>query len=386
MNPDETVAMEIPLRDRATTRREDVEFKQMILARLLADAECDSVLLLEPMNFRWLTSGSLLRGTFGPDEFPALFANSHQRWLLCSSTDTQRFFDEELDGLGFQVKEWPWSGSREQHLIDICFRRKVACDRPFRDCKQIGTFLHQERCSLSRYEESQLRSLGEILVHALEATARNMSPGETEAEIAGHLSHRLLRHGAEPSAVQIAADDRVRSYRRPGVSQARVENRCLLQATASRAGLFATASRTVAFDSASPTAREEYDAAARLSAMWLATARIGDRPAVLLETQRLMFQNSVFEHEWRLAAPGWWTGRAPSETAFALSGTGKFADGHAVVFRTQIGGCAVADTYVLRPDGWVPMTTVQEWPSRRYSLHGVKYERPDLLVRDKGEN
>lgn len=363
------------------TRREDVERKQLILARLLTDTETEGVLLLEPMNFRWFTSGSLLRGTFGLDEFPGLYVNSTQRWLLCTNTDTQRFFDEELDGLGFQVKEWPWSGNREQHLADLCFGRKVACDRPFRDCKQVGAFLDQERRRFSPFEEEQLRSLGQTLAHALEATARNISPGDSEAEIAGHLAHRLYKRGAEPSAVQIAAEDRAQAIRRPGITATQVETRCVLQATASRYGLFATASRTVAFGSLDTAVREQYDHAAKLSAYWLAAAKVGSPPTVLIEAERQLFNNTPLEHEWRLASPGWWTGRAPSEGTFTRNGTSRFLDGEAVVMRAQIGSCIVADTFVLRQSGWMPMTAIEEWPVRRYSLQGLKVDRPDMLLR-----
>lgn len=382
MNPLENVTQEISILPQAVSRRHDVDAKQVIVARLLADSECDGLLLLEPTNFRWFTDGALLRGTFGPDEFPGLYVNPQQRWLLCSSMDTQRFFDEELDGLGFQVKEWPWYGSREQHLTDLCFARKVACDRPFRECKQVGSFLEQERRRLSRFEAEQLRQLGKTLVHALEATARNIAPGESELEVAGHLAHRLLKRGAEPSAIQIAADDRARTNRRPGVTSARIENRCILQATATQAGLFATASRTVAFRMTDDEVRQEFDAAARLSAYWMASVKAGDRPAMLVEAEQQLFAGSPYEHEWRLSSPGWWTGRAPSEEAFTRNGSATLVEGNAIVLRAQVGGCVVADTFVLHAGRWAPITPVEEWPFRRYTLQSSKYDRPDLLIRD----
>ena len=382
----ESATQEILLLPQAETRRQDVDCKQFILSRLRVDSDCEGLLMLEPMNFRWFISGALLRGTFGPDEFPAIFVNATQRWLLCSSTDTQRFFDEELDGLGFQVKEWTWSGSREQHLADLCFARKVACDRPFRECKQVGTFLDQERRRLSPFEEKQLHQLGQTLAHALEATARNIALGDTEAEVAGHLSHRLCKRGVEPAGVQITSDDRTRLYRRPGVGMARVERRCVLQATATQYGLFATASRTVAFGAIEPTIRDEYEAAARLSAFWLTNVKIGDRPSALVDAQRQLIKSPALEHEWRLASPGWWTGRAASEGTFTRNGSARFGDGNAVVMKSHIGACVVADTFILRDDGWKCITAAEDWPVRRYALQDKKFDRPDMLLRDKEES
>jgi Xaa-Pro aminopeptidase len=384
MNQLDSATQEMSLLPPALMRRDDVDLKQIILARLLADSECEGLLLLEPANFRWFTSGSLPSGAIAPDEAPGLFVNPLQRWILCCNTDTQRFFDEELDGLGFQVKEWHWSVSREQHVTDLCFARKIACDRPFRQCKQINSFIAQERRRLTRFEEEQTRLLGRIVAHALEATARNIELGDTEAEIAGHLAHRLLRHGAEPAVIQVAADDRARDYRRPGVSGEPVQNRCLLQATATRGGLFVTASRTVAFRTPDTQVRLEFDAAARLSAYWTATAKIGDSAATLLEAQQQLFAGTAFEHEWRLSAPGWWTGREPCEESFSPKGSGKLTDGNALVLRAQIGGCVVTDTFILRSGRWTPITPVEDWPYRRYTMQGAKFDRPDLLIRDSG--
>ena len=43
--------------------------------------------------------------------------------------------DEEIDGLGFQLKEWPWHVERAQLLTDLCQGRSVACDTPIGACK-----------------------------------------------------------------------------------------------------------------------------------------------------------------------------------------------------------------------------------------------------------
>src|SRR5437016_9874217 len=55
------------------------------------------------------------------------------------------------------------------------------------------------------------------------------------------------KRGTEPIVLSIAAEDRARTYRRSGFTSAPVQTRCVLQATASKFGLFATASRTVCF-------------------------------------------------------------------------------------------------------------------------------------------
>ena len=49
------------------------------------------------------------------------------------------------------------------------------------------------------HERQVLRGLGRALTLAIEATCRNFQPGETEADVAGHLAHRLIRlYGMKP--------------------------------------------------------------------------------------------------------------------------------------------------------------------------------------------
>src|SRR5437660_287361 len=151
-------------------RRVDIDAKQARVAGLLREVGCDGLLVLEPANFAWLTSGATPRGILDPAAQPALYFNAEQRWALSANVDSQRLFDEELDGLGFQLKEWPWHWGREQLLTDLCQGRKVATDQPLGACKPFGDQLRALRRNLTVYEQACSRALGQILSHALEAT------------------------------------------------------------------------------------------------------------------------------------------------------------------------------------------------------------------------
>src|SRR5258708_3767685 len=116
-------------------RRKDIDQKQSWVAGLLADSGCEGLLALEPENFSWLTSGAMARGVLDGRELPAVYFSADQRWIISANADSQRLFDEELDGLGFQLKEWPWYAGREQLIADLCHGRVVASDRPLSICK-----------------------------------------------------------------------------------------------------------------------------------------------------------------------------------------------------------------------------------------------------------
>jgi Xaa-Pro aminopeptidase len=365
-------------------RRLDVDAKQDLVARLLHDTGCEGLLVLHPANFRWLTSGATPAGLAGRDEQPALYFNSNQRWLVSSSTDSARLFADELDGLGFQLKEWPWSASREQLLADLVFGRNVAGDQPFRTCKPTGPSFAHTRRRLSAYEVQRLTELGEMVAHAIEATARHFDWGDSEEEIAGHLAHRLLRHGAEPVVLQVSGDGRARAFRRRGFRPDRVERWCVLQATGRKFGLHATASRTVFREPPGDAERAEFEVALRLRVTHLAAAKLGERVYNALDAGVALLKPSPFEHEWRLAPPVCLTGREPSEGVFLATAQDKWLPGWAAVWQERIGAAAVVDTYLMEQAGWRPMTPPSLWPVRRATSRGRTFELADFLVRDDG--
>src|SRR5579884_29965 len=196
----------------SSDRRADIDAKMVRVAALLQEVGCEGLLLLEPENLAWLSSGATARGSLDPSQAPAVFCNGDARWLLSANVDTQRLFDEELDGLGFQLKEWPWHWGREQLLADLCQNRRVACDVPFADTKTVGDQLRALRRTLTVYEQACHRVLGQLVSHALEATCRTIEQGATERETAGQISHRLMHRGAVPLTVGVAADGRSRLY------------------------------------------------------------------------------------------------------------------------------------------------------------------------------
>jgi Xaa-Pro dipeptidase len=380
--PGSDTQVSISLDGMTDPRRVDVDAKQELVAKLLHDSACEGLLVLHPANFRWLTAGAQPAGLAGRDEMPALYFNSGQRWLVASATDTPRLFADEMDGLGFQLKEWHWSASREQLLADLVFGRKVVCDQAFRDCKPVGPFCALRRRQLTTYEADRLAELGEIVAQSVEATARQLGWGDTEDEIAGQLAHRLLRRGAEPVAFQVSGDGRARSLRRRGYKSEPVERSCVLQVTARKFGLHATASRTVFRAAPSESERAEFEAALRARVAHLARAKVGDRVSVTLDAGKAVLRPTPFEHEWRLAPPVCLTSREPSEGVFLATAQDKWVAGWAVVWQERVGAAALVDTYLVEPNGWRAATPPLEWPIRRAVTQGRSFDLADLLVRE----
>jgi Xaa-Pro dipeptidase len=362
-------------------RRPDVEAKQGQIAQLLNTLGCEGLLILEPENFAWMTSGAVARAVLDPASTPALYVSAEQRWLIAANSNSQRLFDEEIDGLGFQLKEWPWHGSRDRLLAEICQGRTVACDRPFGELLAAAEPLQQLRRSLSVYEQACLSALGLILSHALEAACRTMTQGLTEREVAGQVTHRLIHRGALPVYVGVAADGRSRLYREFGFTSTPIQSYAVLTATARKYGLCATASRAVSFGTLDPQFKAEHSAACKVCATYLASTWPDALPREILAAGRRVYSLTGHEHEWRLCPQGHVTARLPVELALTPTTEDLFQPGWGVTWNASVGAACSCDTLLVTESGPRIVTPTETWPLKRIRIQGAEFDRPDVLPR-----
>jgi Xaa-Pro dipeptidase len=362
-------------------RRADIELKQMRIAGLLQQAECDGLLVLQPDNFAWLSSGGSARGVLDPDALPGLYFTPDARWLLSSNADSQRLFDEEIDGLGFQLKEWPWHVERTQLLADLCHDRNVASDMPVDSCKLLAPQLQTMRRSLSDYEIACHRTLGQTLSHALEATGRTLSVGETEREIAGQISHRLMHRGVQPVLISVTADSRGRAYRQASFTSTPVTKTCVMTATARKYGLCARASRAISFGQPDTQFRREYDCACKISATYVAGSWPDSVPRQILLTGQRIYQLTGVDHEFYLAPQGHLIGHAAVELNMSLHDEQLLQARSAITWCVAVGAAVSCDTFLISEEGPRAITAAENWPLKRIRIQGAEFVRPDVLIR-----
>jgi Xaa-Pro dipeptidase len=362
-------------------RRADIEGKQLQVATLLQETGCDGLLILDPDNFSWFTSGATPRGIIDPAEGPALLCTNDGRWLISGNADSQRFFDEDLEGLGFQLKEWAWQRGREQYFADLRSNRKLACDLSHPETQLIGDKLHRLRLTLTPYERACFLALGQLLAHAVEATCRTMTRGQTEREVAAQVSHRLLHRGVLPLHIGVAADGRSRLYRRFGFTPIPVERYAVLTATARKYGLTCTVSRSVCFGEPPAEFRAEHNAACKVGASYLAATWPDALTREVLLAGRRIYLITGYEHEWLLSPQGHLTGRAAVEQLFTPTSEDLLKAGNVVTWHASVGAAVSCDTFIVHDLGPTLLTPTEVWPLKRIRVQGAECIRPDVLVR-----
>src|SRR6266542_2968995 len=270
---------------------------------------------------------------------------------------------------------------RAQLLADLCQGRNVACDTPLGSCKQVGDRLRNLRRTLTGYEQACYRALGQIVSHALEAACRTLTPGETEREVAGQLSHRLLHRGASPLMIQVAADGRSRAYRHGGFTTTSVRTECVVTVTARKYGLCATASRSVCFGPPDATSRREHETVCKVSAAYIASSWPDSVVSLVMEKGRRIYELSGAEHEWLLQPQGYITGRTPVELLLTPSTEDLMQATWAVTWQSSCGAALSCDTFLLTEEGPRTVTAAENWPLKRIRISGAEFVRPDLLIR-----
>jgi hypothetical protein len=365
----------------AVDRRADIDAKQSLIGNLLTEEKSDLFLIFDPANIAWLTSGAATRGLMSQDEQPLLCYSATQRWLVCGNFETQRMFDEELDGLGFMLKEWAWPAGRERVLTDLARGRAIASDRPLGNAKVVADPLRAARLILTPYEQACLRQLGKVVVHALEATGRSADVGDTERELAGQVAHRLMRYGATPVSVSVSGDGRSRAYRRHGFTGSPVNKYAVLAATARKYGLYVSAARTFHFGAADDKLKEEHVAACRVLATYTASSWPDAVPHDILLAGQRVYKLTNFEHEWELAPQGYIIGRAPVEASLSPTATDVFRTNCAVTWGPSIGAAMCQDTLLISERGPVNMTRTENWATATIKVAGEEFVCPYILER-----
>ena len=226
-------------------RMTEIDRRHSLIREFLEHENYAALLLQQPANFAWLTGGGLNQRGGMTGNSGCVFVTPDARLIACSNADTAQFFESDVAGLGFQLKERPWFEPRAVMVADLCRGRRVASDTGVNGTDEVSQRLLGMRLPLNDYDIEHIREAGRLLTHGIEATARAFTRGRTEAEVAGELSHRLLKRGVTPERIQILGDGRGRRFRYWNHDQSTVQRYCTISVVGRYHGLYVGAARTV---------------------------------------------------------------------------------------------------------------------------------------------
>lgn len=363
------------------SRVEEVQKKHDLLVEYLQLNQLDSLLLLDPANYAWFTAGSEnLRASCG-DAVAAILVTTEARVVLSDNINSGQIFDRGLMGLGFLLKERPWTEDRSVLLEDVCRGRRVGCDVPLTGTVNIAQDLHPFRNHLSTNEYERVRELGMEVAHAIEATGRNFPLGATEAEVAGHLAHRLMKNRIQPVRIQVLADGQGWRYRNWSYGDDHIERHCVISVVGRRYGLHVSASRTVCVGEPSEELANVHQLATLVQATGIFFSRPGWKFCDTWSRVQRIYEKFAVPDEWRAAEQATLTGYRHTEVRLPPQSTTILEQGQLINWHPSVRSSSVGDTFLISANGIENLTPITNWPIQSVRVKGAKVDRPGILVR-----
>ncbi|QDU10244.1 M24 family metallopeptidase [Gimesia aquarii] len=369
---------EIPTTD--PRRALDVDQKQQQVVELLEKNQLDALLLQAPDNIAWFTGGADLTRPGSVESIAAVFVTTDARLVACNNVDADQIFDRAIPGLGFQVKSRPWYEPLSKLINDLCKGRKVASDTGVDQTLNISEQLKSLRFPFTELEGEHIREVGKLVAHAVEATARSVERGATEQEIAGSLSHRLLKRGVTPKRLQVMADGQCIRYRHWGFGEDRLERYCIISAVGSLNGLHAAATRTVALGKPPSSFIKSH----HLALLMQATGMYFSKPDwALFDTWKRVkriYEKYDCPDEWQHADQADIIGYLPAETSILLNSEFKLKTGTAAFWHPSVGPAMTGDTILVEEDNTILITPMEQWPTAKIMVKEHQIALPDILI------
>jgi len=363
-------------------RYEDVERKQLQVAEFLQRKQYDGMLIRQPSNFAWFTSGAECPLHAGTGPAAALFITPDARVVVANNVDSSQLFDKQLGGLGFQLKQRPWHAGRNSLLEDLCRGRNVASDTPQSGAADESADFAALRLPLTALECERLRKLGAIAAHAVEATARHLEPGQTEADIAGQLANRLIRHEVHPVRLRAVADGRGQNYRHWNFGDQPLRHWCFLSATVSRWGLYCAVTRSVVFGSPPDELLIAFQQAGMLEATGVFFSQAGLPLSTVWQKVHRIYEKQDIAEEWQASDQAEVVGYSPSEVQLVPSSEFVLLPRMAVYWHPTVGATQTGDTLLVNESGFELLTPVTDWPTLSVTVKGKPVKLADILVRE----
>jgi len=361
-------------------RAAEITRRHSLIREFLEREDYAAMLLQQPTNFAWLTCGGDNQRGGHTGTTGSLFITPDARVIICSNADTAQYFECEVSGLGFQLKERPWFEPRSVMVSDLCRGRRVASDSCANGTDDASLMLLGMRLPLSEYDLIRLRESGRNIAHAVEATARGLTRGRTEAEIAGELSHRLMKHGIVPERIQILGDGRGRRFRYWNYDQSMVQRYCTISVVGRFQGMYVGVARTVSIGEPPADLLAAFEPAALVAATGIFFSQPDWELFEVWNRVRRLYEKSGVVAEWRQAEQADVVEYAFGSVPLMPNSEFRLTAGVPLFWHPSVGPALMGDTVVVRNEGTEIITPASEWPTIPVSVKGVNVDIPAILV------
>jgi len=356
----------------------EIDRKQQLVADYLERTNQTALIIQQPWNFQWFTSG-------GSNQTPDgrtcafLYIARDTRVILTTDADSPWIFDTQVPQLGFYVKERSWTEPRDSIVADLCRGRRVVSDSGVANTKMVDEDLQALRIKLSNREQSLARQLGRELTQCVERTVLNFQPGQTELEVAGTLSHRLLAAGITPLGVRVNGDGRNDRFRQAAARPVRIRHYATVAATGRRDGICLTVSRIMCNQPPNSQFEQVYRSAAICQAAGVYYSQKDWTLEEVWSRVKRLYEKTGYPNEWRHTEQGDILAQRPGEHRIVPHSSLTLESGMLIHWKPQIEAASLSDTILVTDEGPEWLTQTDHWPRIFVEVKGESVPRPALV-------
>ncbi len=358
---------------------EELKIKLGRVRALMQEEKLDGIFLKRQDNFAWLTCGGRNYVGMGETGNCGLLVTVDKTYAITNDIESQRMKDEEhLEEMGFEVFSSVWHDTAfESNTLE----KLVPSGLIGSDTGPLSNKIRLMRFDLTEAEIERYKKIGDDASLAMESAAMEIQVGQSEYEIAGNIMSKMEACGLEILSCMVAADERISLYRHPLPTGKKVKSRVQIGGNFRRNGLVICLTRYVYFEKPSDELIQQYRDTQLIDCTYMAASIPGHPYVEALEEGRALYKSLGYEREFNLHHQGGPIGYAGRDYRVGFDTPGVIADHQGFCWNPSITGTKSEDTIVRTKEGVIPITHPVLFPSVEIEVNGIKFLRPDLLVR-----
>lgn len=371
----------------AAQRQVELSEKLERVSAFLEAERLGGLLLGTQRNFAWLSCGGDNHVGLATADGVALLLvlRDGQRFVITANNERPRITEEELSGLGFEPIELLWHELRanphrlKEAIAALADPTTIGTDTAVSDLPNVEAKFAPLRYRLTDAEIERYRMHGSACAAAIEETAREVRIGMSEKEVESLLAYKLLNHGARPTVLLVASDERCFKYRHPIPTQRKVERYVCLSTCARRWGLTVAVTRLVHFGSIPAETERRYQTLLNVATNLMAHTRPGMTSGDLFNLLTGWYAAEGFEGEWRNHHQGGATGYIERDWVAYPDGPHIVQARQAFAWNPTMAGVKVEDTMLIHDTGHEIITQTDNWPKVEIEAAGYRLNLPQIL-------
>jgi Xaa-Pro aminopeptidase len=353
------------------------ERKIEIVRAWMAEHRLDGLYLQTAGSFAWATCGAAsyinTASTFG---LASLLITRDHQYLITTNIEAPRLEKEErLADQDWETRLSPWYEASNL-IAGLSHGMKLASDTPFSGAVDLSANLARLRANLTPEEGQRFRQLGKLSAQAMQAAVQSVKPGQTEFELASHLSVEAESRGVQSIVNLIATDERIYSYRHPLPTAKKLDKYAMLILCGRKYGLVCSLTRLLHFGPLSEELKHKQEACARVDATFICSTRPGQTLGDIFAKATAAYAQAGFPGEWQKHHQGGTSGYEPREYLAVPGSPDRVLVGQAYAWNPSITGYKSEDTILVEENQNEVLTEIPGWPV--IAVDGIA--RPAILV------